>query len=258
MHAVDASLQPEAREISGLSALLTVARTCGPHLVEATIIPAVLFYACLVGVGLDAAYLAALAWSYSALCCRRLCRRPIPPLLVLGVIGITLRTLLAVLSGSTFIYFLQPVLGTVGMGIAFLVSVAMGRPIVGKLAAEFWPIAPEVASRPPIRALFRRLTVLWAGVHMASAAMTLALLLCLPLATFVALKQVCGLGLTGVGIALTIALSRRTARREGLATSRPRLRLVPAVTDPGVPVWSASLALDEVGAAPRWAVAASS
>ena len=200
--------------------MVTVVRTAGPHLIEATIIPAVLFYCLLVGVGLGAAYVGALCWSYGALCIRRLRGLPIPPLLTLGVIGITVRTGVAVLSGSSFVYFAQPVGCTVTMGVVFCGSVVVGRPLVGKLAGEFWPMTPEVAARPGVRALFRRLTLLWAGVHFATAAMTLTLLLSLPMATFVAMKQVTGLAITGIGVTLTICLSLATAKREGLASAR--------------------------------------
>ncbi|MDP9072803.1 MAG: DUF3159 domain-containing protein [Actinomycetota bacterium] len=242
-------------EISRLSALVTVIRTAGPHLIEATIIPAALFYLFLVRFGLDAAYMVALGWSYGAVCVRKLCHRGIPPLLILGVIGITVRTLVAVVSGSSFVYFLQPVLGTVTMGLVFCASVALGRPLVGKLAREFWPMTPEVAARPAVLALFRRLTLVWAAVHFATAATTLTLLLWLPMTTFVALKQVTGLVITGIGVAATISMSLVTAKREGLACSRPGRRA--RVAEPAL-VLHGRLTLDDVGVVPSLAVAASS
>jgi uncharacterized membrane protein len=198
-----------------------VARRSGPHLIEATIVPAVLFYAGLVTAGLGAAYLAALGWSYAALTRRFLRRDAVPPILVIGVVGITVRTLAAVVSRSSFVYFFQPVLASVAMGCVFLGSVAVGRPLIATLAHEFWPIAPEVAARPQVVRLFRRLTFLWAGVNLASAALTTGLLVSLPLGAFVAAKQVFGLGLTAGAVCLTISMSLRTARREGLHGRQP-------------------------------------
>jgi hypothetical protein len=204
-------------ELSKRAVIATVARRSGPHLIEATVIPAVLFYCCLIAVGLGAAYLAALGWSYAALGRRLLRHRPVPGILVLGVLGITVRTLVAVISRSSFVYFLQPVLATVAMGCVFLLSVWIGRPLIGRLAGDFWPMTPEVAARPGVLRLFRNLTLLWAAVNLASAALTLSLLLALPIGPFLAAKQASGLGLTAGAVFLTVSLSLRTARSEGLA-----------------------------------------
>src|SRR5438105_3962656 len=85
-------------EPSKLAIFTTVVRRSGPHLIEATLIPAVLFYACLVAVGLGAAYVAVVGWACAALLRRFLRRDPVPPILVLSVVGITIRTLVAVVS----------------------------------------------------------------------------------------------------------------------------------------------------------------
>jgi len=210
-------LEPQPTELSKRAVLLAIIRRSGFHLIEATVVPALLFYGLLVAFGLGWAYVGALSWSYAALARRWIGREPVPPILVLGVIGITVRTLVAVVSHSSFVYFFQPVLGTVAMGLVFLASVAIRRPLIGRLAGEFWPVTPEVAGRPAIRRLFRRLTLLWAAVNLATAAVTMGLLLSLPLATFLAAKQVSGLVLTSGAVFLTVSLSLRTARLEGLA-----------------------------------------
>lgn len=207
--------------ISKLSVFWKVVRRSGPHLLEASLIPTALFYCCLVLAGLGAAFAAALLWTYAALVCRLIRRRPVPPLLVLGVVGITVRTTIAVLSGSSFIYFAQPIAGSLVMAGIFLVSVVIGRPMVERLALEFWPLTPEMLARPAVSHLLRGLTFLWAGVNLAIGATMLTMLLYLPLATFVAVKQVVSLVITGTGVAVTIDRSVRTARREGFMAPRP-------------------------------------
>jgi uncharacterized protein DUF3159 len=218
----------QRRDLSKLSVFVAVVRRCGPHLIEATIIPAVLFYGCLVVAGLSVAILVAMSWSYGAMGRRIVRRQPVPPILVLAVIGITIRTTVALMGGSAFLYFLQPVLATVAMGGVFLISIGIGQPLIGRLACEFWPLTPEVAARPSVLRLFRRLTLLWAAVNLVTAAITMSLLLWLPLTTFVALKQLCGLAVTGAGVFLTISLSLRTARREDLASAERWPSLQPA------------------------------
>ena len=228
----DPSTHPQPLVLSKLAIVAAVARRSGPHVIEATVIPAVLFYGCFMAAGIGAAYVAALGWSYAALGRRLVRRYPVPPILVLGIIGITVRTLVAVISHSSFIYFFQPILGTVAMGCVFLISVGIGRPLIGRLADEFWPITPEVAARPGVMRLFRRLTLLWAAVNLASAALTMVLLVSLPLGVFLAVKQVSGLAVTAGAVFLTVSLSLRTARREGLGSVSSRHGLLAVLAEP--------------------------
>jgi hypothetical protein len=200
--------------------LRQVARRSMPRVIEATIVPAILFYTALMVFGFSTALAAALCWSYGALACRRIFRRPIPPILMLAVLALTLRTLVAVASGSAFIYFLQPILGTTVVAGIFGYSIISGRPLVGRMAMDFCPIAPEVAARPGVVRLFTGLTALWAGVNLVSALTTLALLVTLPLAPFVITKTIASLSITVFGIVMTVMWCLRTARSEGLVPAR--------------------------------------
>jgi hypothetical protein len=211
--------ETQAAEVHSLrSVLVAVVRRCRRNVIEASVIPAVLFYVCLVAGSLTAAYISALAYTYGAVGLRALRGRRVPPLLTLTVIGLTIRTIVAVISGSSFVYFVQPVLGTVAMSAALLGSIAMGRPMIAALAHEFWPITPEDASCPGVARHFRNLTVLWAGVNLVTAAVTLALLVSLPVGVYVPLKQVTGLMITFTGVYLTVTSSLQMARREGLTS----------------------------------------
>src|SRR5262245_32832989 len=101
--------------LSRTAVFTSVVRRSGPHLIEASLIPTALFYGCLVMVGLGTAYAAALLWLYASAAVRLVQRKPIPPLLVLGVVGVTVRTTMAVASGSTFFYFVGPAASSVVM-----------------------------------------------------------------------------------------------------------------------------------------------
>jgi hypothetical protein len=213
-------------EISRRAVVVAVARRGGPHLLEATFVPAALFYCCLVWGGLTLAYLTVLGWMYGAVTRRLIRRRTVPTILVLGVVGITVRTAMALASGSTFIYFVQPILGTLATAGVFLFSLLGGRPLIGRLAIDFWPITPEMADNPRVISLFKGLTVLWAGINLVTAGATLTLLLTLPLATFVAAKQASGLAISTAGIVVTVRWSHRIACHEGVLMS-PRRRRAP-------------------------------
>lgn len=193
-----------------------IARRAVPNLLEATIVPAALFYVVLVHAGAGAAMLATLAWSGAVLLRRMVHGERVPSLLVLSLAGLALRTAVGVATGSASLYFVQPVVNATAMGLLFLGSLAAGRPLVASLAADFCPLSPDVAARPGVVRLFGRLTLLWAGVHLLTAAATLGLLVSLPLATFVAVKTLACLAITAAGAALTVSWARRTARAEGL------------------------------------------
>jgi hypothetical protein len=196
--------------------LLAVARRGLPNLVEATIVPAVLFFVIVTTTGAAVAMAAVLVWAYGAILRRVLRAQPIPAILMLATLGLTVKTLVGLVSGSTFAYFLQPVATTVVLAGVFLGSVLIGRPVIARLAHDFCPIAPEVASRPAVVRLFVGLTVLWSGVHLLTAATTLGMLVTMSVPLFVALKTVACLGITVAAIVITISCALRTARSEHL------------------------------------------
>jgi uncharacterized membrane protein len=145
--------------------------------------------------------------------------RQIPTLLLLVCLGVTVRTTIFLFSGSTFVYFAQPILGTTVTAAVFGGSVLLGRPLIGRFAEDFCPLTPEVRSRPAISHLFRRLTLLWAAVNFASALASLVLLVTVPVAVFVGTRTVIGWGLTFSGVIVTVWESVRVAKTEGLSTA---------------------------------------
>ena len=219
---------------SKASVIKAVTRRMVPYLIEATLIPTALFYVCLVTLDLRWAIVAALIWTYAALGRRIVTRRRVPGLLLLATLGISVRTVVFLLNGNDFVYFVQPILRTVCTGMLFVVSVLIERPIIARFAADFCPLTPEVRSRPAIVQLFRRLTYLWAGVNVAAAAVSLTLLLTVPIGVFVVAAAVSAWIITASGVVLTVSDAVRTARLEGLATavgSNGRLQAYVAAAD---------------------------
>jgi uncharacterized membrane protein len=196
-----------------------VGRRMVPYLIEATLIPTALFYVFFITFDLRWAIVAALAWTYAALGRRIVTRRPVPGLLVLATLGISVRTIVYLLSGNDFVYFFQPIMRTVATAAMFALSVSIGRPLVARFAADFCPLTPDVLVRPAVVRLFRRLTYLWAGVNAVAAATTLTLLLAVPVGIFVVTATVSAWVITCTSVVLTVSDSVRTARSEGLHTA---------------------------------------
>jgi intracellular septation protein A len=192
--------------------LAALARHATPHLLEATLIPLGLFYAGLQLLGLWGALLAALVWSYSALLRRLVTRRRVPGMLMLGIVGLTARTALALATGSAFLYFLQPTLGTVLVATVFLGSALLGRPLALRLAADLMPLPEALLAHQRVRRFFQRVSVLWAAVFLANAGISLWLLVSQSLATFLWTRTVTSLTLTGAAVAVSTLWFRRCMR----------------------------------------------
>ncbi len=223
-------MRPSRRRVVG-----AVARRLFPYLVEATIIPTALFYTLLVVADIRWALASALAWSYGAIVRRAIGGRPVPGLLVLATIGITVRTIVYLLSNNEFIYFVGPILRTTLTGLVFAVSVALGRPLIARFAGDFCPLAPDVSVRPGVVRLFTRLTILWATVNGLAAASSLVLLLTVPVEVFVVTAAVSAWIMTCSAVVLTVVDSVTTARREGLITAvSPDGRLYAATVHPAM------------------------
>jgi hypothetical protein len=201
-----------------------VARAVGtrlvPSLIEATLIPTVLFYVVLASTReLAWAILVILTWSYTAVIRRVISGRAVPTLLLLVCLGVSVRTFIFLFSGNAFVYFAQPILGTTVTAAVFGASVLCGRPLIGRFAEDFCPLTADVRSRPAIAHLFKRLTLLWGAINLASAAMSAVLLLTVPVAVFVGTRTVMAWAMTFTGVIVTVWESVRVAKSEGLATA---------------------------------------
>ena len=170
--------------------LLTIVKRVSLSLLIAVVVPAVLFYGVVVLAGVWPAIVVALGWSYGAIAWRAATRRRTSGLLILAAILLTGRTLLSVVADSTWLYFLQPWIISDGVVAAlFLLSLTSARPMVARLAGDFYPMDHELAMRPRIRRLFRDLTILWAVLGFAKATATLWLLQSQSLETFILVES---------------------------------------------------------------------
>jgi len=200
--------------------LRSILRRVGMNLLIACVIPGIVFYTMFVTFGVWPAIGASMTWSYGVIGIRALTGRRASGMLLLTAGVLTLKTVVALASHSTFIYFLQPVLTDLLIGIVFLASTLTARPVVARLAGDFYPITDELHARPRMRRLFHRLTLLWATALLAKAAVMYTLLLSQPLATFVLAKSVLIPITNATCIALTILAATAVARHEGLLPRR--------------------------------------
>lgn len=196
--------------------LRTLSRHAGRHLIEATLIPLALFYGAITLCGQVTALLLALGWCYLAVARRLVTGRRVPGLLALGALGVTARTIMALSTGSLFLYFLQPTLTNGLIGAIFLASIASRAPMAERLAADFCPLPRAFLSHPPVRQFFNRITLLWAGVQLGNAGITIVLLVSQPVTTFLWTRSVVSLFVTASAIAVSVVWFKRSMRRHGV------------------------------------------
>lgn len=194
----------------------SVVRHALPVVLEAVLAPLALFYVVLVVAGFRGALLAALVWSYLALARRLQRRERISTMLLVGVVLLSARTAVAFVTGSAFLYFVQPTATTAVISILLVVSAVLGRPFTQRFAHDFCPMGAELLARPSVRRFFVRISILWATVLMLNAGIVLWLLVSSSLRAFVLERTAITWGLTALAIYLSITRFLAAMRRDGI------------------------------------------
>lgn len=194
-----------------------MARRAAPHLIEGTLLPLGLFYLTMWLLGIWGAIAVSLTWSWGIVAIRLATHRRVPGLVLVGALALSARSLVSYLAASEFIYFLQPTLATVVLAAAFLFSAPSGRPLAERLAHDFLPMPGWFASHPVIRRFFIRITVLWGAVQLASAGLSLWLLVSQPVPVYLITKTAASTVIMGAAVWVCTLWFRRLVERHGLS-----------------------------------------
>jgi hypothetical protein len=202
--------------------LEAVLRRLGSSVLVACVVPACLFYTSFRIADVWTAMLVALAWSCGAITWRAANGRRTSGLLLLSATVMTARTVIAFVTDSSYVYFLQPIITDGLIGATFLLSLATARPLASRLAGDFYPLDDDLATRPRMQRLLRRVSLLWGCVALGKAIAMLWLLNTLALPDYVLVKSVSAPVLNASAVAVTVALAISVARKEGLLGSGRR------------------------------------
>jgi len=166
--------------------------------------------------GLDAAIIGAGAAALAVVGFRWLRGQPLTTAWY-GVVGVAIGAALAKATGSGTGYFLPKVASNILYGTAFLVSVVIGKPLIGVAWAFFHRQPLAWGYRAEVRRVFAALTLMWAGAHFLRAVVYGVLIAddkdrtgSLATATVVL-----GLPLTGALLAVTLIVIRRSLGSRG-------------------------------------------
>lgn len=182
----------------------------------ASVIPMALFYAALSMFNLTVGIAVAMAWYYVGLALRVMRGRPLLGTAMLGASLMTIRAAVGFWTGSAFVFFLQPVAGTIATATAIALTAMIGRPLLERLAHDFVPVPIALSDRLHTTGFFGHASMVWAITYMINAFGTVWLLTRASLGSFLVLKTVLSPVLTGVAIAATYAIFRWAMRREGV------------------------------------------
>jgi hypothetical protein len=187
-----------------------MARQALPALTVATFIPLALFYAALTfgsvkwAIGLSVLY----AWLMAGVQYGR--QRRVSGMLMVTWLMANFRAVLAFVTGHTFLYFALPVAETAGFGLMFVLTLSGTEPLVVRLARDLVPSAADgLAER---RTLVRALSAVWAVAYVASALVTMLLLVTTPLSVFYATHVLAGWVFTTSAGVVSVLLVRSRAR----------------------------------------------
>lgn len=199
-----------------LPPIRTVARQAIRHLLENALAPLGVFYLALVTLGQTWAFISALVLCWAIVAYRLVRRQPVPALLLLGAALITARGVIGLLTGSIFLYFLQPSLGNFAIGAVFLLSVPASLPLAGRLAGEFCGFSDDVVRHQRLRSFFRRVSLLWAGVFCLNGAVAIWMLVSVPIGQYLLLSTTSSTSVIVLAATGSLWWFRRCMHRAGM------------------------------------------
>ena len=129
---------------------------------------------------------------------------------------VVVQSIVGLAADSATVYLAQPVLLAAAWGLAFWVSIPLGRPLAGALACAWYPFPRWLKESPDFKRVYAVESVVWGAYFLARSALRFVLLLEGSLETFLVVVF-----LTGTPVMLLLlAWSIRYAIR-GLADAEP-------------------------------------
>ncbi|HUJ65967.1 MAG TPA: VC0807 family protein [Acidimicrobiales bacterium] len=195
---------------------LLVLRHAIPVILESVVAPFAAYYCVLLICGFRWALLSALAWSYF-LVGRRIWRHErVSTMLMLGTALLTVRTIVSFLTGSAFVYFIQPTVSAFLASFLLVITALAGRPFTQRFTHDFCPLTPELLARPSVHRFFIRVSFLWAVTVFLNGAIVLTLLFTASTRSFPPERLGATLSVTATAIFLSITWFARSMRNDGV------------------------------------------
>lgn len=194
-----------------------IAKRVGSTLLLVSLLPMAVFYTTMSLFGIRTAVLATVGWYYAGMLLNLVRRKPVLAASLLGAGLLSIRAVVTFVTGSAFMYFLQPVAGTVATATFFAVTALAGRPVLDRLAHEFCPFPHELSTRLREDRFFSRLSVVWSLNYFINAVGTVWLLTSSSLTGFIVLKSTLGPVVTITAVGASYLIFRFTVRHQNVS-----------------------------------------
>jgi hypothetical protein len=198
---------------------LLVLRHAVPVILESVVAPFAAYYVVLILSGFRWALISALAWSYLLIARRMVRHQRVSTMLMLGTALLTVRTVISFLTGSAFIYFIQPTVSAFLASFLLVLTALAGRPFTQRFTHDFCPLTSTLLARPSVHRFFVRVSFLWAVTMFLNGAVVLAFLLTASTRSFPLERSGATLTLTATAIFISITWFARAMRRDGVTVS---------------------------------------
>jgi len=201
-----------------LPSLRQIAARAIPQVLDGAILPLTIFLLVDGIAGIWFAMVAGLGWSGVAILRRMRRSRRVPAMVVVGTVTLAVRSALVLTTGSAFLYFLQPTVGTAVIAVGFLASVAMRKPLSRRFAGDFVALPRDLLREARVHTFFMRNSLMWAVVGLLNASIAYALLVSLTPATFAAVQTAIFLAVTIIAVGVSVLWFRRSIGRYRVIT----------------------------------------
>jgi uncharacterized membrane protein len=215
-HADTASPTSGAPQVLELPGWRPIARRVATTLVTVSLLPMTVFYTSMSMFGLRFAALAALALCYAGLLVTAARGRPVLRAAMLTAGLLSVRAVIMFCTGSAFVYFLQPVAGTLAVATVFAATALAGRPVLDRLAHEFCPFPAELSAWLRKAKFFSRLSAVWSVTYLINAGGTVWLLTHASIGGFILLKSMLSPAVTVCAVLASYTIFRLTVRHQNV------------------------------------------
>ena len=181
-----------------------------PQVLEASIVPAAVMLAFLHLATATVAIAAAFGWIVAVALWRLATRKQVSGLTILSITRLFVRSAIAIAAGSTFFYFVQGPIGGLCLALAWLVSVAIDRPLARRFAGDFCDLEAPAFRHPRVHHQLRRISLLWGIVGVAHAALGFWLLVTLSTGVYVVVNAVLSVAVPAAALAVSVTWFRRS------------------------------------------------
>jgi hypothetical protein len=189
-----------------------------PQFVGEAVLPVLVFYAVWKASGLGPAIAASTAL-YLVLAAWLVRRRRDVALVAVGALFVVVQALVALAAHSATVYLAQPVALSALWGVAYFVSVAIGRPLVGVFATAWYPFPGWFRATAAYRREFGLQSVVWGVYCLGRAGLRLFVLLDSGIGGFVIISLVTGTPFLVALVAWGIWHARRAFDKLDLAAT---------------------------------------